>query len=143
MPYRDTTTGIKFEKQIKIKKEGIDLSQWELGKYFKNVLGIPLNSVVPIQYRPDEAYFNKDTGEFCVYEKKTQHKNGSADEKLGACGFKIKEYEKIGKALGAKTVTYTFILDDWFKKDRYKTLLEYVRSLDGCDYIFKEDIDAT
>lgn len=81
---------------------------------------------------PDEAYFVN--GELKIYEKKYQQVAGSVDEKLQTCAFKLLQYQKIGRALKAKKVTYTYLLNNWFTKPEYKDVLNYIRSIDGCDY---------
>lgn len=159
---RDTTTGKKFEEKIHIGGEGIDLSQEELRYYFEknfpNVLfslsrinncnkdkekflkGVPI--VISKELKPDEAYFNPEELTLKIYEKKTQNGGGSADEKLQTCAFKIAEYRKIAKYLGVppENVTYTYILDEWFKNPKYEDALEFVKMTDGCDYMFVEEV---
>lgn len=76
---------------------------------------------------------------FLFLKKKYQQSEGSADEKPQTCAFKIWEFSKIGKALGAEKVTYTYILSSWFAHPKYKDMLEYIRTVPGCDYILKED----
>lgn len=67
---------------------------------------------------------------------------GSADEKPQTCAFKIFQFRKIGKAIGAEKVFYTYIFNDWFKKPEYRDMLEYIKSVDGCDYVFEEEING-
>ena len=159
---RDTTTGKKFEEKIHIGGKGIDLSQEKLKYYFdKNFPDILfslsyidgrkqdkekyLNGaqvVISKELKPDEAYFDPEQLILDVYEKKTQNGGGSADEKLQTCAFKIAEYRKIAKYLGVppENVHYTYILDKWFKKPRYKDVLDFVKATDGCDYIIVEGV---
>ena len=159
---RDTTTGQKFEERVYIGGEGIDLSQDNLRKYFEKNFPDLLFSlshinqwkrdkekllngaevVVSKELKPDEAYFNPELLTLRVYEKKTQHGNGSVDEKLQTCAFKIAEYRKIAKYLGvpSENVYYTYILDEWFKDPRYKDTLEFIKMTDGCDYIIMEGV---
>lgn len=42
-------------------------------------------------------------------------------------------------ALGAEKVTYTYILSFWFNKPKYKDMLEYIRTVPGCNYILMEE----
>lgn len=51
--------------------------------------------------------------------------------------------KKIGAAIGAREVYYTYIFNDWFKKPEYKDMLEYIKSIKGCDYIFEEELNGT
>ena len=159
---RDTTTGKKFEEKIHIGGKGIDLSQEELRYYFEKNFPHLLFSlshinqwkrdrekflngaevVVSKELKPDEAYFNPEELTLKIYEKKTQNGGGSADEKLQTCAFKIVEYRKIAKYLGVppENVTYTYILDEWFKDPKYKDALEFVKMTNGCDYMFVEEV---
>ena len=134
---RDTTTGLKFEEKVSLKMEGIDLTKHNLYKYLKS-LGIDYKDIISKKLLPDECYLVGD--HLYVYEKKFQCNPGSADEKPQTCGFKIQQFKKIAKALGAKSVSYTYIFNDWFKKSEYKDMLEYIRSVEGCDYKFEEEI---
>lgn len=138
---RDTTTGARFEEKVVLKKEGIDLTKHNLYSYLKEQ-GIDYLTLISRKLLPDEAYYNPETKEFSIYEKKYQQTPGSADEKPQTCGFKIWEYNKIGKAIGAEIVTYTYILSDWFKQDQYKDMLEYIKMVPQCDYLFEEDING-
>lgn len=157
---RNTTTGQKFEDEIHIGGEGIDLSKGKLREYFKKNFPHLLFSlsriesckqdkekflkgaqvVISKELQPDEAYFNPEQLTLNIYEKKTQKGDGSVDEKLQTCAFKIAEYRKIAKYLGVppENVHYTYVLDTWFKNSRYKDSLEFIKMTDGCDYIFVE-----
>lgn len=142
MSYRDTTTGTKFENDtIIVDNDSIELSKHALYRYLKEH-NIDWQQLISRKILPDQAFFNEQTKNFKVYEKKTQENGGSADEKLQTCDFKLKQFKKIGAAIGATNVSYTYILNDWFKQPRYKDVLDYIRSIDGCDYIFREDFNA-
>jgi len=141
MLYRDTTTGLKFEERVKINHEGaVNLQKYNLYRYLEQK-GIKWDSIISKKLLPDEAFFDENTKEFIIYEKKYQETHGSADEKPQTCGFKIQQFRKIGKALGAEKVSYTYIFNDWFHRPEYADMLEYIKSVDGCDYIFEEDIN--
>lgn len=135
---RNTTTGMVFENYVHMKATGVDVSKHALYKYLE-AHGIDWKKLVSRKLLPDEAYWNEETKELRVYEKKYQQSEGSADEKPQTCGFKIWEFNKIGAALGASSVTYTYILSDWFKADKYRDMLEYIKSVPNCDYIFEEE----
>ena len=134
---RNTTTGLKFEEQIKTNTSGINLTKHKLYKYL-NTLGIKWNDIISKKLLPDEAYFDPITKELKIYEKKYQQVAGSADEKPQTCGFKIHQFKKIGNAIGAKKVTYTYLLSSWFAKPEYKDMLDYIKSIEGCDYQIME-----
>ena len=134
---RDTTTGAQFEGKVILKNghpNGIDLSKGKLYKYLKSK-NINWQNILSRKLLPDEAYFDGDT--LYIYEKKYQQVEGSADEKLQTCGFKIYEFKKIAKLLGAKKVKYTYILSNWFKQSKYKDVLVYINDTPDCWYEFE------
>lgn len=132
---RDTTTGLKFEEKVKIQSEGINLSKHNLYNYLEKQ-GIDYRDIISRKILPDECYLVDDS--LRVYEKKFQQTGGSADEKPQTCGFKIQQFRKIGAALGIKPedVSYTYVFNDWFQKPEYKDMLDYIKTVDGCDYFF-------
>lgn len=134
---RDTTTGLRFEEEVTVHKDGINLTKNALYSYLKKQ-GIKWEELLSRKLLPDEAYFDGHT--LWIYEKKYQQTEGSADEKPQTCAFKIWEYRKIGAAMGAKDVRYTYIFSEWFRKDKYRDMLEYIKSVDGCNYLFASDI---
>ena len=136
---RDTTTGLDFESRVSINMNGIDLTKHNLYKYLK-AKGINYKSIISKKLLPDECYLVDN--HLYVYEKKFQKTAGSADEKPQTCGFKIHQFRKIGAALGINEVSYTYIFNDWFKRPEYKDMLDYIRSTDGCDYMFEEEVNG-
>lgn len=135
---RDTTTGLLFEERVKIQESGINVTKHELYRYLKSK-GIDYTTLISKKLLPDEAFVDVENSRLVIYEKKFQQTAGSADEKPQTCAFKIWEYRKIAAALGLKDVTYTYIFNEWFKKPEYKDMLEYIKSVDGCDYFFWEE----
>lgn len=134
---RNTTTGLQFEEQVQVKSEGINLTKYNLYKYLDQNK-INWKDIISKKLLPDEAYFNPETKELKIYEKKFQQTAGSADEKPQTCAFKIYQFRKIGKAIGAEKVTYTYLLSSWFAKPEYKDMLDYIKSVEGCDYKIME-----
>ena len=134
---RNTTTGLQFEEQVQVKSEGINLTKYNLYKYLDQNK-INWKDIISKKLLPDEAYFNPETKEFKIYEKKFQQTAGSADEKPQTCAFKIYQFRKIGKAIGAEKVTYTYLLSSWFAKPEYKDMLDYIKYVEGCDYKIME-----
>lgn len=135
---RDTTTGLLFEEKVKLQAEGIDVTKHKLYQYLSEK-GIDYKSLISTKLLPDEAYIDEANSCLRVYEKKFQQTAGSADEKPQTCAFKIFQYKKIAAALGLKNTTYTYIFNDWFKKPKYSDMLDYIKSVEGCDYFFWED----
>lgn len=135
---RNTTTGLIFEEQVKGRATGIEVSKHDLYRLLEKK-GINWKNFLSRKLLPDECYWDEDAKTLSVFEKKFQQSEGSADEKPQTCAFKIWEFSKIGKALGAEKVTYTYILSSWFAHPKYKDMLAYIKTVPGCDYILKED----
>lgn len=135
---RNTTTGLLFEERVKIQEQGINVTKHELYRYLKSK-GIDYTTLISKKLLPDEAFVDVQNSRLIIYEKKFQQTPGSADEKPQTCAFKIWEYKKIATALGLKEVTYTYIFNDWFKRPEYKDMLEYIKTVEGCDYFFWEE----
>ena len=136
---RNTSTGLDFEKRVVLNKNGIDVSKYNMYRYLKSN-GIDWTKILSRKLLPDEAFYDEATKELSIYEKKFQKTEGSADEKPQTCAFKLWEFSKIGKAIGAVKVTYTYILSNWFKQERYKDMLDYIKSIPGCDYLFEDEV---
>lgn len=134
---RDTSTGLAFEQQVSAhRKDGIDISKTKLKKFLTEKGVKNPTEYLSWMFQPDEAYYIPGTNEVVIYEKKFQQTSGSADEKLGACAWKIQEYKRCFEAAGIDKVSYIYIFCDWFKQSRYEKLLKYIRSVDNCDYMF-------
>lgn len=135
---RNTTTGLLFEEKAQLQVKGMDVTKHKLYQYLSN-RGIDYKMILSKKLLPDEAYIDEENSCLRVYEKKFQQTAGSADEKPQTCAFKIFQYKKIAAALGLKNTTYTYIFNDWFKKPEYADMLNYIKSVEGCDYFFWED----
>lgn len=151
----NTLTGLKFEKNTDLnkallQKKGITIKESEVfynSKLVGNILqkhslykdflekkGIDWKKVISKKLLPDECFFNIKTNKLIIIEKKWQQIEGSVDEKLQTCDFKKRQYEKLCNPISAK-VLYVYILNDWFKKDNYKDVLDYINEV-GCQYYF-------
>jgi hypothetical protein len=136
---RNTTTGLIFEEKVSgLNKHGINVTKYSLYRYMESK-GLNWEDYISRRILPDEAYLDYDNDELRIYEKKFQKTSGSADEKPQTCGFKIMQFNKLAKALGVSKATYTYILNDWFKQPMYKDMLDYIKSIEGCDYYFSEE----
>jgi len=146
-----TKTGLIFEKVAgsaltitknnnvlaKNKTLGTLYSKHELYKLLENK-GIDYKIIISKKLLPDVALFLKNSKTFIIFEIKYQEVEGSTDEKLQTCDFKIKQYRKLlTNTLGYK-VRYVYVLNDWFKKECYKDVLDYIKSIPGCDYIYNK-----
>ena len=135
-----TLTGLNFEQQATIARtDGINLSKTNLKRWIKEK-GLKLTDYLSWEFQPDEAYYLHENNEVIIYEKKYQQRSGSVDEKLGTCAWKISEYKNLFHACGIDKVSYIYILNDWFKQERYTKLLKYIKSVPDCDYFFWETV---
>ena len=84
------------------------------------------------KYLPDSIFYNHSNKTIYVIEKKYQAGAGSVDEKLQTCSFKKTVYKKLIEPIGLKT-EYYYLLNDWFNKDVYRDVFEYIEN-EGCKY---------
>lgn len=110
------------------------VSKHALYKEFLQPRGINYKEFISKQLLPDEAIFVEKENTMYIIEKKFQNGNGSVDEKLQTCDFKLKQYKKLFSPLEIN-VKYVYILNEWFKDDSYADVLEYIESV-GCYYFF-------
>jgi len=155
-----TLTGLRFEKEVDFqdllaKVPGYTLKEidGEAGKgvYFKGTLyarcfrkhgfynyldeiRVPWRKMLSKQLLPDDALLVIVRETLFIIEVKFQQVAGSVDEKLQTCDFKKKQYQKLTREMGLK-VEYVYVLNDWFKHDSYKDVLDYINSV-GCHYRF-------
>lgn len=134
---RNTITGLTFEKQAQInRQDGINISKKKLKKWCKQNFNIDIANYLGWSWEPDEAYYLPNSKEVVIYEKKFQQTPGTADEKIPNCEWKVNNYKKLFSDCGINKVSYIYILCDWFKQPRYKTMLDYIESKDDCYYYF-------
>ena len=165
----NTMSGAYFEQIAHGTAPGLPLHKEKLGQFYKEATGkhYSLSMIRPSKTKgipkdkeekakmfegqflltkalqPDEAYLDYESSTLTIFEKKVQNCEGSVDEKLQTCGFKIQQYQKIAADLGIKNVYYIFILGEWFKNYYYKDTLAYIRSIPNCDYFFFEEKSPT
>lgn len=84
---------------------------------------------------PDDSIFVLLNNVLYIIECKHQEVSGSVDEKLQTCDFKKKQYKKLMSAANID-VEYIYLLDNWFRKEQYTDVLDYIHSV-GCDYYFE------
>ena len=131
---RNTSTGAIFEEKVHMEQVGVNITKHKLYQFLKD-RGIDWKNILSKKLLPDEAYFDEDNKRVIIYEKKFQQTTGSADEKPQTCAFKIAQYRRLFSALNIDDVSYIYIFNDWFAKPEYRDMLDYIRSVDGCDYI--------
>ena len=149
---RDTTTGLRFEKDTDLftfllndyelvktdtyKKDGNTYLNLKGRKFYAYLTkkGIDYTKLVSRILLPDECVYSEKTNTLYVFEKKFQQTAGSADEKLQTCDFKKKQYIKLFSELNYK-VEFMYILSDWFRQECYKDTRDYIISV-GCSYYY-------
>lgn len=95
------------------------------------------NYKIKLSRKPDGAIVNLKTKEIFILEMKNQNVEGSVDLKLYA-GIGIKrEYEKL---LPDFKIKYCFILNDWYKKEKYSTMKEILYEF-GIKIYYGDDKD--
>ena len=139
----DFLTFIRSQKNYKVKNnvifyngEDVALSFKKYGLYtYLEQKGIDYKNIISRRLLPDDTIFVVANNTFFIIEVKTQGGEGSVDEKLQTCDFKIKQYRKLLSRLNVE-VQYIYILSDWFDQPRYKDVFDYIQSINGCSYYF-------
>lgn len=109
--------------------------KYELYSEFLAPRGVDWKNCISSQLLPDNGIYVIINNTVFIIEVKTQNTTGSVDEKLQTCDFKKKQYQKLFFPLNIE-VQYVYILDDWFRKPKYKDVLDYIISV-GCQYYFQ------
>lgn len=102
---------------------------------FLKKLEIDWRKYISKQLLPDDSIFVLLNNTLFIIECKHQQTAGSVDEKLQTCDFKKKQYKKL-MASANIDVEYIYLLDDWFRDEKYRDVLDYIHSV-GCDYYFE------
>jgi hypothetical protein len=151
----NTRTGIEFEGRVdllvklgelpgyRVTGNTIYFNNEEVARsYRKNALyiflkeqGIDYKSFISKRLLPDDAIYVIKDNTVYIIEVKFQIVAGSVDEKLQTCDFKKKQYQKLFSSLNYE-VEYLYVLSDWFRKEEYKDVRDYIISV-GCRYYFE------
>ena len=102
---------------------------------FLKKLNIDWKKHISKKLLPDDSIFVLLNNTLFIIECKHQQVSGSVDEKLQTCDFKKKQYKKLMSSANIE-VEYLYLLDDWFRDEKYKDVLDYIQSV-GCDYYFE------
>jgi len=131
--------GYSVENENILYKGKVVAQHYKKTKLYKYLLskGIYYLDYVSYALQPDNAVFVFSKGTFYIIEVKFQKVGGSVDEKLQTCDFKIKQYRKLLQALKVR-VEYIYVLNDWFTSVRYRDVLNYITSIEGCSFVFNE-----
>ena len=151
----NTQTGIHFEGRVDILKKLAELPGYKINgniiyyedeevarSYRENSLyvflkeqGIDYKNYISKRLLPDDAIYVIKDNTVYIIEVKFQIVAGSVDEKLQTCDFKKKQYQKLFSSLNYE-VEYIYILSDWFRKEEYKDVRDYITSV-GCRFYFE------
>lgn len=96
--------------------------------------GVNWEKIISSQLLPDNCIYVIVNNTLFIIEVKNQNITGSVDEKLQTCDFKRKQYIKLLSHLNIE-VEYIYILSQWFKKYKYRDVLDYIISV-NCHYYF-------
>lgn len=96
--------------------------------------GVNWEKIISSQLLPDNCIYVIVNNTLFIIEVKNQNITGSVDEKLQTCDFKRKQYIKLLSHLNIE-VEYIYILSQWFKKNKYRDVLDYIISV-NCHYYF-------
>ncbi len=140
----DLSTFLNAQKGYKVEKDKVFYKNELVGRVFKkhsfyNVflkeLDIDWNGLISKKLLPDDSIFVIIANTLYVIECKFQQVVGSVDEKLQTCDFKRKQYQKLLSKANIE-VEYMYLLSDWFRKPKYKDVLDYIHSV-HCHYFFE------
>ncbi|MBA2279015.1 hypothetical protein H0V99_01050 [Candidatus Saccharibacteria bacterium] len=151
----NTQTGIKFEGRVDLLTKLDQLTDYEVNghtilfkgeevaySYRKNSLyvflkeqGVDYKNYISKRLLPDDAIYVIKDNTVYIIEMKFQIVAGSVDEKLQTCDFKKKQYQKLFASLNYE-VEYIYVLSDWFRKEEYKDVRDYIVSV-GCRFYFE------
>ena len=121
----DKKLGTKTIKFINYEYEFINANKSKLYKYLEinGERNITLQQAAGCK-EPDEAYIDINRKIIFIIEKKFQQTSGSVDEKIQTGVFKKLHYSK---HFPKYTINYIYCLSDWFKRDEYNSVLEYLQ----------------
>jgi hypothetical protein len=140
----DLSTFLASQKGYKIEGEKVFFQNELVARVFKkhsfyNVflkeLGIDWQKIISRKILPDDSIFVIVKNTLYIIECKFQQVEGSVDEKLQTCDFKKKQYQKLLSRANIE-VGSLYILNDWFKNERYKDVLDYIISV-NCEFYFE------
>lgn len=106
----------------------------ELYKYLEE-RGVDWTAILSKKLLPDDSIYAIVENTAYIIEKKFQQVPGSVDEKLQTCDFKKRQYKKLFLPLNIE-VEYMYLLSDWYKKDEYRDVRDYIVSV-GCHCYFE------
>jgi hypothetical protein len=98
--------------------------------YIKEKHNIDPNTILSSKLLIDDILINENSKKIYFLEKKFQNCHGSVDEKLQTIHFKQRQLRKLIQSIGYE-LEYIYVVNDWFKKDKYKDVIEYIQEVGG------------
>lgn len=102
---------------------------------FLEEYNIDWKKIISKQILPDDCIYVIINNTMHIIECKYQQVGGSVDEKLQTCDFKKKQYQKLLFEANIE-VEYIYLLNDWFRNEKYRDMLDYIISV-RCQYYFE------
>lgn len=139
----DLTTFLSNQKDYNVKDDNVFFKNELVARVFKKYSfykfleqeGVDWKNIVSKRLLPDDSIYVIINNTMFIIECKFQQSAGSVDEKLQTCDFKKKQYQKLLSQLNME-VEYIYLLSEWFKKQEYKDVLDYIISV-RCSYYFE------
>lgn len=139
----DLATFLNEQKGYCVKNNIVYYNNTEVAKIFKKEAfyrylkdnGIDWKKIISRKILPDDSIYVIINNTLFIVECKYQQVEGSVDEKLQTCDFKRKQYQKLMSQINVD-VEYVYLLSNWFRKAKYKDVLDYIISM-HCHYYFE------
>ncbi|ACC98240.1 hypothetical protein Emin_0685 [Elusimicrobium minutum Pei191] len=139
----DILTFLSKQKGYSVKGNIVYFNNEEVARTFKKYAfykfleenNVNWSNIISKKLLPDDSVFVIIKNTLFIIEVKFQQVAGSVDEKLQTCDFKKKQYQKLLSKLNIE-VEYIYILNDWFRQEQYKDVLDYIHSV-RCQYYFE------
>ena len=123
-------------------KSGQRYTHKEFPSQFKERFHFDPAKVWTRKIKPDFVFYNPVLKKVVALEVKSQHEDGSVDEKLQTGGKKLKRLRKLfGLVLQipAENISYSYLLQEsFFNKTEYGDIFDDIHE-DGCEYYFIND----
>ena len=84
---------------------------------------------------PDEAIYDIKNNHMYIIEKKFQTTSGSTDKKIQTGPYKKFAWEKSMRDGIGVSVSYSYVLNNWFMQPRFDSVIEYLKDM-GCTCYF-------
>lgn len=108
--------------------------QHEFYHFLKKTYNIDWKNYLTRELFPDNGLFVAIRDTLFIIDIRPQRSKWFGDWKLQTCDFKRKQYMKLVHSLGWR-VEYVYVLSDWFRKPKYRDVLDYIHSV-NCHYMF-------